>query len=250
MRSERNIDRGDVVMSNFSNRGTARLSAAFVPGVLVVAALGLAMQGAVAGSPKRSEFPSAENIGPPFYARVEFDGVVHTDIVPNDGEWAAVVFYRGPDCIPEDFNLRQFFDFPVGDPETGDLVYPGFLVCAGQLNIRGFEVWKTAPYQDFAPMQIRFSANPEVPVWFVKWNEFEPVARNALTMRDLQDENLMPSLRKGWATSYSETLHPTDGAVNPGMVIVASGILEDGGSFRLKHVGNVGGRKTTISFGD
>jgi hypothetical protein len=235
-------------MTDFSKRTPAGRSAAYA-GILGLAALGLASQAAFAGSPKRSEFPTAENIGPPFYARVEFDGVVHTDVVPNDGEWAAVVFYRGPDCIPETFNLRQFFDLPAFDPVTG--FYPGFLVCAEQLNIRGFEVWRTAPLEDPAPMQVRIFANPEVPVWFVKWGELEPVARGgSLTMRDLKDENLLPSLRKGWASSYSETLHPTDGAVSPALMIVASGVLEDGTSFSFKHVGNVGGRKTKISFGD
>jgi hypothetical protein len=235
-------------MNNFSQRAPAGRC---IAGVLAMAALGLAMQGAFAGSPKRSEFPTAVDPGPPFYARVEFDGVVHTDMVPNDGEWAAVVFYRGPDCIPRDFNLRQFFDFPAADPATGQLVYPGFLVCAAELNVSGFFVWKTGPFQDPAPMHGRMRAGPDgVPVWFVRWSEFEPVARVALTMRDLEDENLMPSLVKGWASSFSETLHPTDGAVNPAMMIVASGILEDGRSFSLDHVGNVAGRKTRISFGN
>lgn len=238
-----------VVMNDFSKRTPAGLTAAILAGVLALVALGLITQAAFAGSPKRSEFPTADNIGPPFYARVEFDGVVHTDIVPNDGDWAAVVFYRGPECIPEDFNLRDFFDFPAFDPLTG--FYPGFLVCAEQLNIRGFEVWKTAPFVGPAPMQVRIFANPEVPVWFVKWSELEPVARSgSLTMRDLKDENLMPSLRMGWASSFSETIHPTDGAVNPGLMIVASGVLDDGRSFSLRHVGNVGGRETKISFGD
>ena len=207
-----------------------------------------AMASAAADSPKRSEFPKADNIGPPFYARVEFDGVVHTDVVPNDGTWAALIFYRGPDCIPRGFNLRQFFDLP-GPTSAG--FHPGFLVCAGQLNVRGFEVWRTAPLADVAPKQAQFVANPVVPVWFVRWSELEPVARTGvLTMASIEDETLMPSLRRGVAHAYLEVLHPTGGAKNPSLAIVASGVLEDGSTFRLRHVGNVGGRRTEIRFGE
>lgn len=203
---------------------------------------------ALGDSPKRSVFPTADNIGPPFYARVEFDGVVHTDIVPNDGTWAALVFYRGPDCIPRDFNLRQFFDLP--GPTPGGF-HPGFLVCAGQLNVRGFEVWRTAPLADVAPKQAQFFANPAVPVWFVRWRELEPVARTGvLTMASIEDAALMPSLRRGVAHAYHEVLHPTGGAVRPSLTIVASGVLEDGTAFRLRHVGNAGGRRTEIRFGE
>ena len=201
---------------------------------------------ALADSPKRSVFPTADNIGPPFYARVEFDGVVHTDVVPNDGTWAALVFYRGPDCIPRDFNLRQFFDLP--GPKPGGF-HPGFLVCAGQLNVRGFEVWRTAPLADVAPKQAQFFANPAVPVWFVRWRELEPIARTGvLTMDSIEKD--MPSLRRGVAHAYHEVLHPTGGAVRPSLTIVASGVLEDGTAFRLRHVGNAGGRRTEIRFGE
>ena len=202
---------------------------------------------ALGESPKRSEFPTAENIGPPFYARVEFDGVVHTDVVPNDGTWGAIVFYRGPDCIPRSFNLREFFDIP--GPAPGGF-HPGFLVCAEQLNVRGFEVWSTAPLADVAPKQAQFYGNPSVPIWFVRWHELEPVARTGvLTMASLEDAALMPSLRRGVAHTYHEVLHPTGGATNPSLFIVASGVLEDGTAFRLHHVGNVGGRRTEIVFG-
>ena len=42
----------------------------------------------------------------PFYARAPRDGLIH------DGEWVVVVFYRPASCIPADFNLLDFFDFP------------------------------------------------------------------------------------------------------------------------------------------
>ena len=57
----------------------------------------------------RTDWPSAEDPGPPFYARI--DDVAH--FVFHDGEWAAILFYRDPSCIPANFNLLQFFDPPA-----------------------------------------------------------------------------------------------------------------------------------------
>src|SRR4030095_7892709 len=55
-----------------------------------------------------------EDNEPVFYARInggEFTGgqedIYHTE------EWAAIVFYRQPDCVPSGFNLLTFFDFSI-----------------------------------------------------------------------------------------------------------------------------------------
>ena len=45
-----------------------------------------------------------EATGGPFYARVE-SGLIH-----NNGEWAAIAFYRPPGCVPHDFNLLDLFN--------------------------------------------------------------------------------------------------------------------------------------------
>ena len=46
----------------------------------------------------RTEIPK-EDPGPPFYARIERQAA-HTNIAPHTEEWAAVVFYRSPACVP------------------------------------------------------------------------------------------------------------------------------------------------------
>ncbi|MGH8458959.1 MAG: hypothetical protein ACRESV_06380, partial [Nevskiales bacterium] len=52
----------------------------------------------VAQAQVRRDVP-AEDPGPPFYARISRSFVVHTQ------DWAAVVFYRPPACVPTGFNL-------------------------------------------------------------------------------------------------------------------------------------------------
>ncbi len=179
----------------------------------------------------RTQIPEADP-GPPFYARVEKSSV-HTQIVPHTNEWAAIVFYRSPACVPPNFNLMDLFDIP------------GAFFC--ELTIEGFEVWRNAPPPvDAAPMQARFNGLGAVPVWFVSWTELQAgVADGVLTITELQS---MSSLQMGTATFFRETLHPTDGARQPKITIVAHGTLEDGRTFQLHHSGNVGTRQTTISF--
>jgi len=86
----------------------------------------------------------------PYYARLERGGVHHTD------DWAGIVFYRPPACIPEDFNLLDFFDIPrVFDcnPPTTD----------------GFAIWEHGPGIDAAPLLVELHGLGAVPVWFVRW---------------------------------------------------------------------------------
>jgi hypothetical protein len=197
------------------------------------------------GSEKRSAFPTEANEGPPFYARIDPGWEVP---VPVDGDWAAIVFYRAPHCVPTDFNLLLFFDFPAFDPATG--FYPGFLRCP-DLRVHGFELWPTARLQDPAPRKIRFLGDGDVPVWFVLWSELKPVLDGGhVTMLDLEDMNLMPSMRKGTAHFFTETLHPSGGAVIPKIFMVASGTLDDGTDFKLRSMRNPGTISTRITFSD
>ncbi len=173
-----------------------------------------------------------EDPGPPFYARVERSSV-HTEIVPHTNEWAAVVFYRSPSCVPTTFNLMDLFDVPRA------------FSC--DLTIDGFEIWKNGPPPiDMAPMQARLDGLGAVPVWFVSWPELQAaVADDYLTIMELES---LSSLRKGTATFFRETLHPTGGAQNPKLMINAHGILEDGQTFQLHHSGSNGGIQTEIAF--
>ena len=153
-----------------------------------------------------------EDPGGPFYARIEFGLVHHTD------EWAAIAFYRDPSCVPTNFNLLRLFDPNV----------PRALGCA--LTVQGFEVWKNAPPPvDMAPIQSKLQGLGAVPVWFVSWPELQTaMADGVLTKSELFG---MSSLRVGTATYFKETLHPFGGAQQSSLEIVAQGTLPDGRAF-------------------
>jgi hypothetical protein len=155
----------------------------------------------------------------PFYARI-----VDGEII-NDGEWAVVVFYRPPSCIPAEFNLLGFFDFPS---EAG----PGAFGC-NPPTTDSVEYWQNGPGIDFAPVMAKFRGLGAVPVWFVSWPEIEAaVADDVLTIGELES---LPSLRVGSADYYRETLRPS-GSPSPGpygIQYTARGELEDGGLFRV-----------------
>lgn len=156
-----------------------------------------------------------EATGGPFYARIE-SGLIH-----NDGEWAAIAFYRSPDCVPHDFNLLDFFN-----PAAMDC--PSF--------VAGFEIWKNGPSAgDEAPIQSRLNNTGPMPIFFVSWTELQiAISDGVLTIVELKG---LPSLQIGAATFYTETLHPSNGpgggqgAQQTMTSIVASGFLQDGRAF-------------------
>lgn len=173
----------------------------------------------------RTEWPSAEDPGPPFYARTEHA----PPFVFNNGEWAAVVFYRDPSCVPAGFNLIQFFDPPAA------------FGC--QTTTHGSSLWHGEALSG-APKVATTSGNGAVPVWFVP---MEAVGRatqdGVLTIGELEG---LDGLIVGYADQYDETLHPHPlppelgggGHPNPKLVVDASGQLEDGRQFTL-HITQV-----------
>lgn len=144
----------------------------------------------------------------PFYARIEREFIAH------DNEWAVIIFYRPPECVPDDFNLLDTIDFNAFacTPPTTD----------------GFAIWAGEPWVS-PPIQIRIHEDGLVPVWFVGWDELQAaIADDVLTMPELEG---LPSLLVGAADNYSEVLHPTDAHNVPMINYVARGYLEDGRSF-------------------
>ncbi len=162
----------------------------------------------------RQEIPE-EQPGPPFYARV-LSNIAGTE------DLSAVVFYRDPTCIPANFNLLDFFDIPRA--------------FACPLTVEGFVIWKNGPPpQDQAPIQQELFENEAevVPVWFVSTSELEgAVADGVLTIAELA---ALPSLVRGTATSFHETLHPTGGAQQDMIQMNARGTVPTG-TFQLKGV--------------
>jgi hypothetical protein len=163
----------------------------------------------------------------PFYARIERGEIFHTD------EWAAIVFYRPPQCVPnepgEEFNLLDFYDWDNAfgcDPPTTD----GFMIWDGEPGLSD-------------PIQIKLRGLGAVPVWFVAWPELEAaIADDSLIMSELEE---MSSLLTGSASFYTETLHPTGVVQVPMINYVAHGLLDDGRSFKV-HVTLVTGSHTDV----
>jgi hypothetical protein len=188
---------------------------------LALVAAATRSQPAVAGAGLvRTSWPSAEDPGMPFYARVE----LLPPYIFNDGEWAAVIFYRDPACVPVDFNLIGVFDVPAAFscPHT----------------VQGVSLWHEAPFNG-APKIITIEAMGAVPVWFVPWAAVQDQAKagGVLTIADLQQ---IEGRLVGYAGQYREELQPHSdpafgggGHPNPKMIVNAQGSLEDGRSFHL-----------------
>lgn len=186
----------------------------FAAGMALLASLGVQAE-------LRLDIPG-ETSGPPFYARLEFPQV-DPGLIPNNGQWAAMVMYRQPDCIPENFNLLTIFDVPAA------------FDCPLN-NITGYEVYENAPGVDPAPIRSRLTAVGPVPVWFVDLTEFEQAAANGVIT--IADFEAMPSLRVGSADFYDELLRP-NGSNPAGFIhINARGSFDNGDRFRLTYTSN------------
>jgi hypothetical protein len=156
----------------------------------------------------------------PFYARVE----LLPPFIFNDGEWAAIIFYREPECVPASFNLISVFDVPAA------------FSCS--CIVHGSSLWHGAIFNG-TPKISNISGNGAVPVWFVPWNAVKDQARadGVLTIADLQQ---IEGKLVGYAGKYKEVLHPHSdpafgggGHPNPKMIVNAKGQLEDGPRFNL-----------------
>lgn len=174
-------------------------------------------QGAAAGGGLvRTEFPSAEDPGFPFYARINN----FSPHVLDNGEWAAIYFYRDPNCVPADFNLLTFFDFAAfGCP----------------LQVEGFDLWEVEPLS--GPPKIAISSGTgAVPVWFVPVGVLNRAIQDGvLTIGELAG---LEGLLVGTADHFNEMHHPTPelgigGHPNPKIIMNAHGQLEDGRRFDL-----------------
>jgi len=167
----------------------------------------------------RTTWPSAEDPGVPFYARIE-----GTDVV-NDGEWAAIVFYRDPGCQQlQGFNLLDFFDAPAA------------FGCP--LTVEGFSLWLGEAFVG-APKIATLKGTGAVPMWFVPLSSFQAATQDGvLTIGELAD---LEGLIVGTASRFNETLHPHPlppelgggGHEIPKLIVRSHGQLEDGRSFSV-----------------
>jgi hypothetical protein len=153
----------------------------------------------------------------PFYTRTEPPAAVGGFAYRTD-EWAAIVFYREPACVPDGFNLFDFFDIP------------GAFFCAPTTQGHALHVEPLG----ITPPKILNLSGDAVPIWFVPWTGAfqEAVAAGTLTMPQL---STMPGLVKGVARQYQEVLTTIENHPSPKINITARGYLlpeSGGGSFR------------------
>lgn len=156
----------------------------------------------------------------PFYARSERDP--NGEFGYRTDAWAALVFYRDPAGIPDDFDLFQFYDVPGA-----------FFVAP---TVSGFGIFGE-PLGVTEPRQSRLTGDA-VPIWFVRATAFAGLAADGvLTMAELE---ALPAtlVRRGTATRFEEVAHTIAGHPRPRISITASGTLAGGGSFRYAVVWN------------
>jgi hypothetical protein len=165
----------------------------------------------------RTTWPSANDPGLPYYARIEAQQIFAVD------GWAVIPFYRDPACIPANFNLLAFFDVPAA------------FGCP--LTVQGFNLWHGEPFAD-APKIIQVQGMGAVPFWFIPAGAvLDAVADDVLTIGELA---ALPGRIVGYASQFHETLHPTGGHPNPKIIQTAHGTLEDGRRFQF-HITLTGG---------
>jgi hypothetical protein len=167
----------------------------------------------------------------PFYARTARGDSI------NDGETAVIIFYRPPSCIPAEFNLLDFFDFPSA-------AGPGAFGC-NPPTTDSIEFWRNGPDVDFAPVSAKIRGLGAVPMWFISLSEIEAaIADDMLTIGELE---ALPSLRKGSASYYREILRPSGSpSQRPnGIHVTARGEFEDDSRF-LVRVSIVGDRMNQV----
>jgi hypothetical protein len=153
----------------------------------------------------------------PFYSRTEPPSSVGGFGYRTE-EWAAVVFYRDPDCVRPDFNLFAFFDIP------------GAFGCTSRID--GFSLHVEPA--GVTPPKLSNLHGTAVPIWFVPWDAAFQQAVNdeSLTIAQLE---AIPGLLKGVATQFREILQSVENHPVPKINISARGeILPEygGGAFR------------------
>ena len=138
-------------------------------------------------------------------------GVIH------DGEWAAIPFYRPPECVPLGFNLLDWFDGSMAAIDCPFL-------------LEGFGIWPgTEPTG--LPKATQLRGRGAVPVWFVKTVDLaEAMSDGELTILELASLRFAAQLGQ---RAYMRNGHWDGPHPNSHSTIVASGTLEDGRSFRF-----------------
>lgn len=183
---------------------------------------------ALASAPLIKEVPE-DDPGPPWYTPVFGGGpTLPGAYIPNDGIWAAVVFWRDPACVPADFNLLRLMNPPFA--------FGCDLTVAGR-------AWFDGPPP---PLQERYWGLGRVPVVFVLLSELVPAMGDAPADPDADPDLYMdelaalPSFNIGYADVFRTVIQNSNKAANPGHEVVdARGTIDAGmlagREFRYHH---------------
>jgi hypothetical protein len=161
-------------------------------------------------------FPD-EDPGIPIYGRV--GPILNQFFIA--GDHLVIPFYRNPVCIPDSFNLLNYYDPPAA------------FGC--ELMVQGsFVIEKDAEEGQFPIMA--YTSGTEVPVWIVDWAGFQSLMEEGtVTIVDLEELNPI----KATALQFEEYLTPR---INEHQVIIeATGSVldsEEGFYFSLTHKGD------------
>jgi hypothetical protein len=104
-------------------------------------------------------------------------------------------------------------------------------------------IWRNGPGINEAPIHAKSHGLGAMPVWFVSWPQLEvAIADGVLTIGELES---LPSLVKGTASFYTETLRPGQAAQIPFIGFVARGTLDGGLSFTAQATSSGGAGRLT-----
>jgi len=146
----------------------------------------------------------------PFYARFSEGEILHNE------DWAVIVFYRPPNCVPPAMNLLDI-------PESAAVE------DCGPATVSGSAIWDVDPSAEPA-LETVFTGLGSVPVWLAPWPLVEAVAADGdLTRRELLS---MQTRVEATATTYQERSGPDT------LEITGSGELADGRGFSFAASGD------------
>jgi len=131
----------------------------------------------------------SEDGGFPGYAQLGYDPLIQAVFIINDGEWAAIPFYRDPAGVPADFNLVTQVDVPRAF-ECASTV-EGYTIISTSKDV-AFHFHAQGPVAGF----------PLPTVYFVKYAELlTAIEDGELLIGELQS---LPSLKTGRATFFQD----------------------------------------------
>jgi hypothetical protein len=167
--------------------------------LIALAAAAIGVTAGMALANERLEYPDDFN-GPPIYATVAYE---------PDQEWTPIVFYRHPDCIPDNANLLEL----------------NFAAWACPFLMDGFVI-----FSDAGPIHETIHG-AGTPIWFVTTADLETInGDGVVTVPELEG---LPSLVKGTTTRFLETAHFIGSAQVPFAEVQTEGTLDDGGTFSI-----------------